>query len=704
MLNSRFTAFIFLACCFLARAAEVRAQDRVTDSLKLIANKPQKDTASINALFALAQSGSSYDSCMTFIVRGRTIADELDDREWKGRCSYQSGNIALSYGYAKEAVDHYTDAIRLLSDGDSIKYWIAKSMNAMGNAQRRLGRLKEATDSYLGAKEIFEALGDRKGIAGAYNNLGIIFMAEDQPQKALEYYAIARRMNMEIGNKPWLAKNYSNMGTAYYNMRMYDSAEVYFKQGMSLSVEVGDQPGWALDMMNLGNVYTSQKNYAAAEEQFRQTLSFYRANGFEADMAMVMHNIAGLYTETKEYDKAKIYLDSAAEIGTRYEDFSTMLEIYKGYAAMYEGSGDYRNAYAYYTRYSDLRDSIMSTDMKNQMDQMEESLREERLKEQNEALVHGQQLKDVELNRSYIIIASAAGGLVLVLLLSFVLLKRYQLKKKANNLLTERNREIEKQKEIIEQKNRDISDSIRYAKKIQETLIPEVSDFFAAYRDAFILYLPRDVVSGDFYWYALNGTKSHIAVADCTGHGVPGAFMSMLGIDKIQHAIVESGVTHPAKALSAINRGLKVALRQGDDAEGMRDGMDIALIAIDRATKKLEYAGANRPVWIIRNGELIELLPSKVSLGGHTAGGYEFASHGFDLQEGDGVYLFTDGYADQFGGPKGKKMMTKRFKELLLKNAGLSMREQDEELLHAFLQWKGSLEQVDDVCVIGIRI
>jgi serine phosphatase RsbU (regulator of sigma subunit) len=178
----------------------------------------------------------------------------------------------------------------------------------------------------------------------------------------------------------------------------------------------------------------------------------------------------------------------------------------------------------------------------------------------------------------------------------------------------------------------------------------------------------------------------------------------MISIDKLQHVVVESAIHQPAAALAAVNKSLKLALRQKDEEEGMRDGMDIALISINKTTLQMEYAGANRPVWIIRNGEVIELAPSKASIGGFTSGDYEFGMQALQLQTGDCVYLFSDGFADQVGGPRGKKMMTKQFREILLSCAHLAMREQEEIISRRFDEWKGELEQVDDVCVVGLRV
>ncbi|HEU4717516.1 MAG TPA: tetratricopeptide repeat protein [Bacteroidia bacterium] len=685
----------------------VSAQDQETiDSLTHVAKKNPPDTSSVRAYLELSDAtlNSDYDKSMSYAQSGLAIARLLKDDSWSGRCYYQMGTACFSYGLSMEAVDHFTDAVAVLEKKDSAGYWVAKSMNGMGNAQRRLGRLKEATDSYLEAKRIFEKIGDRKGVAGTYNNLGIILMAEGQQENALDYFKIARQMNIEINNQSWLAKNLSNMGTAFFNLQEYDSAEVYFRQAFGIYLAVGDMNGWATDLINLGNVYTLKKEYAKAKEQFDLALDYDRRNGREADMAFALLNMGGLYTETGDYRTAEKYLDSSMVISTKYNDLQTLIEVYKGYTVMYEKSGDFKNAYKYYSLYATKKDSISSSDMKNQMDQMEESLREEKLREQNASLEQSKMLQDVQLNRSHIISYTAFGGIALVLLLAFALFKRYQLKKKANDLLKERNREIQSQKTIIEEKNRDISDSINYAKKIQDTVLPDISAFHSALGESFVYYRPRNVVSGDFYWFHKAGNKTFVAVADCTGHGVPGAFMSMIGIDKMNQAVLEPGTLDPSVILTTVNRQLKTVLKQDDLSGGMRDGMDVALISIDRGKMTLEFSGANRPVWITREGSLIELDPLKVSVGGHTPASQEFPLQEFALQKNDCIYLFSDGYADQFGGPKEKKMMTRNFRQVLLSFSNEPMETQKKILSEKFDAWKGSLEQVDDVCVAGIRV
>jgi serine phosphatase RsbU (regulator of sigma subunit) len=269
----------------------------------------------------------------------------------------------------------------------------------------------------------------------------------------------------------------------------------------------------------------------------------------------------------------------------------------------------------------------------------------------------------------------------------------------------ERTAEIEKQKEAIVAQKKDIEDSIRYAKRIQTAILPPDRYVKELFDDHFIYYLPKDIVSGDFYWASHNKDFNYIAAVDCTGHGVPGAFMSIVGNDQLHYALNVKKSEHPNEILNALNEGVTQTLRQEESESGVRDGMDISLIGIDKKNKKLEYAGANNNLYVIRNGELVEHQANRQAIGGY----YGEALNKFDnitieLQKDDTVYIFSDGFPDQFGGPKGKKFKYKNFKNLLLSIQGLSMDEQKAEIDKVLNNWKGKLEQLDDILVIGIRI
>ncbi|MGQ0829171.1 MAG: SpoIIE family protein phosphatase [Bacteroidota bacterium] len=274
----------------------------------------------------------------------------------------------------------------------------------------------------------------------------------------------------------------------------------------------------------------------------------------------------------------------------------------------------------------------------------------------------------------------------------------------------ERTSEIVEQKKIIEEKNKDITDSINYARRIQEAILPAKELKRQLFKNAFVLFKPKDIVSGDFYWLTEKNGKKLIAAADCTGHGVPGALMSMIGTNLLNQIVNESGITQPADILNKLHTDVRKSLKQDAEFSETRDGMDIALISISSTTLNdkstiVEYAGAHRPLWIIRNNKLEEIKADKFSIGGlQTENNRSFTNHVITLSENDCIYIFSDGFADQFGGPSGKKFMSKQFKELILSVHQKPIEEQEKILDETFEQWKAINSQVDDILVIGIGV
>ncbi len=308
------------------------------------------------------------------------------------------------------------------------------------------------------------------------------------------------------------------------------------------------------------------------------------------------------------------------------------------------------------------------------------------------------------------------GGMLTLSVALFTILLIYtrtNLTKKeiiARLALAESNNLLEIKNEIIEEKSKDIRDSINYAQRIQQAILPAPEKMDAVLKDYFILFKPKDVVSGDFYWYATVKTTPQdgktsdnivvMAAVDCTGHGVPGALMSIIGSTILNQTITAAAVNSPADALGFLNKEITKTLNS------IKDGMDMALCAINFEKMELQYAGANNPLYIVRQKQFIEVKPDKLAIGADTdnAEVKVFTNHLVKLEKGDSVYLFTDGYADQFGGPNGKKFKYKKFQELLIEMQDNTMEEQKHILNFHFEQWKGALDQVDDILVIGIRI
>jgi len=264
--------------------------------------------------------------------------------------------------------------------------------------------------------------------------------------------------------------------------------------------------------------------------------------------------------------------------------------------------------------------------------------------------------------------------------------------------------EIQSQKDQLEEKNQNIIDSIRYAQRIQEAVVPSNALFHESFKDSFVLWKPRDIVSGDFYWLAPRNNQIFVAAADCTGHGVPGAFMSIMGISFLNQIVALPEVKNAADMLNNLRNNVIKALNKEQSDTANKDGMDIALCVFDLEKKQVDYAGAYNSLYIYRKGELIEIKADRMPIGVHDRDSVPFKNNTVDLQSGDQLYMFSDGYIDQFGGPKGKKFMTKRFKKLLLEITDKSMSEQKDILWKNILDWRGDIEQLDDIIIIGIRI
>lgn len=263
--------------------------------------------------------------------------------------------------------------------------------------------------------------------------------------------------------------------------------------------------------------------------------------------------------------------------------------------------------------------------------------------------------------------------------------------------------EIERQSEKLEELYKDVTDSIRYAKRLQDSILPPSSYIERLLPESFVLFKPKDIVSGDFYWMSETEDKILFSAVDCTGHGVPGAFMSLIGANALNQ-IINTKEDNPAHILNELNRLSSEALNKSEEGIKVRDGMDLALCAISKDMKSLEYAGANNPLYLIRDGEISVTKADKFAIASFEDGKHQYTNNKFELKKGDTIYIFSDGYADQFGGVKGKKFMYRQFRELLISIKDESMTKQEEILNDKIEEWKGSFEQVDDILVIGVRV
>jgi serine phosphatase RsbU (regulator of sigma subunit) len=392
----------------------------------------------------------------------------------------------------------------------------------------------------------------------------------------------------------------------------------------------------------------------------------------------------------KQHDKAIIAFTNSLDLAYKFKDVDYQSENYYCLAESNYELGNYKTAYDLFEKYKVTEDTLSSKEITAELNTIKTKYDTEKKQKEIELL-------KVSANKDKIVKTSLMVGAVFLLLVAFLMFNRYRLKEKTNKLLEEQNA-------IISEKNKDISDSINYAKKIQEAIFPSDTEILKVFPEHFILSLPKDVVSGDFYWFTQSDHLKIFVVADCTGHGVPGAFMSMIGNTLLNQIVIERKILRPDLILNELRKEIIKSLKQGEDSQS-RDGMDLSLICLNSDTNVLQVACANNPVWIIKkDGSLLEIKPDKQPIGYVSVAPQDFSLNTVQLQKGDSIYQFSDGYADQFGGEKGKKFKYNQLKELLLNSKNLSMSEQNFLLKNSFEKWKGVLVQIDDVLVTGIRI
>lgn len=614
---------------------------------------------------------------------------------------------ANSRNYALEALSYYTKT----KDEKNA----ARAFSSAAFAFLNSGDYEQAIDYNLRALYIYEKLnaeypddfGNKKSLSYIYNKLGAVYYYLGNYGKALEYWQQSLQFSSEINDKEGQAHLLNNMGLIYEKQEKYDSALANHRQSLRIKEELNDRAGISGSINNIGNIYFYKKEYQKAIEQWKLSLEIKAELNEKQGITNTLQNIGFGYYFKKEYDNALAFLNKGLKIAAEINNKHYIKEAYGKLADVYREMKNFEKALEYQQLFGAMKDTIFNEESAKRMAEIETKYQTE--KKEKEIQIKNLQIneRDAEIKSQRITIFSSAGGLILLFTLAIVILRAYKLKQKANLLLKKQKLEIEIQKGIIEEKNRDITDSITYAKNIQDAILPEKEKILQSFPESFILYMPKDIVSGDFYWCSQTSTcETLIAAADCTGHGVPGAFMSMIGSNTLTKIVAEQHLTQPAEVLCRLNREIKSALKQKADGDSSKDGMDIALLKISdgEGEYRVDFSGANRPLIYFENGEMKEIPPDKNAIGGYTNDHYQFTPHGLKFQKDTMLYIFSDGYSDQFGGSKGKKFMLKNLKQLFKDIKYLPVKEQEKTLRDIFLSWKGNMEQVDDVLIIGIRL
>ena len=745
----KFLMLIIFNAAFLILNSLCFAQNKNIDSLLALLKKDNSDTNKVihsNNLCRAYSNTGLYDTALHFSNDALQLSKRLNFKKGIANSYGNIGAVHYFLGDYLKTLEYWNKALKVDEELKN-KNNIATRLGNIGAIYYSQGDYPRAMDFYFKALKTQEELGNKNFIGTWLGNIGLVYWNQGDFQKALDYSFKALKIDEDLGNKSGIARNLGNIGLIYLSRGNYSKALDHFFRALKMDEETGDKILVATTLGNIGKVYHQQGEIYNSQSQqqffFNKALGYYfkalkidEASGNKSGIATHLGNISLLNIKTGKFKDAEQYLKKCIIINDSIGALKELMDDEEILSHLYDTTDRYKEALIHYKKAIALKDTIFSQENKKELVRKEMNYefdkKEAVTKAENEKL---QAVAEEKSRKQKFVIWSVATGLLLVIIFAGFIFRSLRITRKQKNtielqknevlkqkniadgqrIIAEELREIsEKQKHIVEEKQKEIVDSITYARRIQRALLTSdeyiKNNFLAQY---FILFKPKDIVSGDFYW-AYKSPSQHIpsrelegafymATADCTGHGVPGAFMSMLNISYFNENVIERGIRLPHDILNTQRTEIIKALNPPGSKEVSKDGMDCILCVYDFDKMLLYFAAANNPLWLVRKGELIEYKADKMPVGKYTDEMLPFTLQTIELQKGDIVYTSTDGFADQFG-VNGKKLMKKTFKDELLKIYHQPMSEQKEYLDQFFENWKGNSEQVDDVCIIGVRI
>lgn len=694
--------YLFL---FLLSPLHLLPQEVNIDSLKILLKNEQQDSTRADLLLHISESSDVDTVFRKYNLLALEIAEKNIPKSTgaalktflriKASAFNNIGFDETTKGNLTNALNYYVKSLKIEREIQNSQDE-AYVLNNIADIYETQGNISAALKCYEESLKIHERMNNSRGIAQAYNNLGFIYSTQGDLEKALDYYQKSFKIKKELKDKSGMAVSLSNIGYIYMLKKLDYKAMSYYLLALKSAQEINDKQRMALVYSNIGGILQNQGNDAKALENFKKGLSLSEEIGDIDGVAHYMYNLGTLFLKKGKTDSA-LYFGNESMRHAENVGSPTLIrlssELLKN---AYKAKGNSAKALEYFELYFKMNDSINNEETKKAT--FKQQLNYEY--EKKEALAKNEQeKKDVEnaaaIFRQRIITWSIGIGLLIVVIFSIFLYKRFVLTQKQKHI-------IEEQKKMVDEKNTEILDSISYAKRLQDAILPPIKIIEQQFPKSFVLFKPKDIVAGDFYWFEQIDELLLFAAADCTGHGVPGAMVSVVCSNALNRAVKEFKITEPGKILDKV-RELVVETFQKSESE-VKDGMDISLCCFNKKTNQLKWSGANNPLWIIRtDSELVEYKANKQPIG-KIDSPKPFTTHSIDLQNNDTIYLFTDGYSDQFGGPKGKKFKYLPFKELLQSIQTKPMAEQSKLLDAEIENWKGALEQVDDILVIGIKI
>ncbi len=657
------------------------------------------------------------------------IQSRLNDLTGLSATTNNLANIYKKQGDIDKAISYHLKSLSLKEQNHD-RQGVAISYNNLGSIYKDQGDLTSAVNCYSKALKIFEAKSDNRYIAITLNNLGRIYQNQDDYTKALENYKRAKKLFDYIGEKQSCALTLNNIGEVYEDTGESETALKHYYEAKGIRESIGDKVGVGNSCIFLAAVYNKAGQSDSALILLNKSVECFTGNENNYSLTQAYSLIADVYFTKNNIPKAESYAKEALGIAKNF-GFPVLIRdpsflLYK----IYKKQSKIGPSLEMYEQYIKMRDSLNRIENKKGVlkqqfkSEYDKKLVADSIAQANIRLIQ-QNKHEAEIAKQRLFTYGGVFGFVLMLIIAFISFRAFKHKQSAN-------KEITKQKIIIEEKQKAIVDSINYAKRIQYTLLAHEDLLKSNLKEHFVLFKPKDIVSGDFYWATevsgsgflvsssnpkqetRNKELFYLAVCDSTGHGVPGAFMSLLNIGYLSEAINEKGIYEPHEILNFVRKKLIESISK----EEQKDGFDGTLVCFEHSPFEggqsasggqgdvnvtITYSSANNRVLLFDNKQLNELGYDKMPVGqGEKQDSFTLQTVNYN--KGDILYLLTDGYSDQFGGPTGKKFKYKQFSNTLTEIASQPLSQQKEKLESIFNTWKNDLEQVDDVCVIGIRL
>jgi tetratricopeptide (TPR) repeat protein/serine phosphatase RsbU (regulator of sigma subunit) len=693
---------------------------------------------SYNYIGSIHYAQGRYAEALEAFQKALTIRERIGDQQGIADCYNNIGVIHAAQGRYAEALEAFQKALTIHERiGD--QQGIANCHNNIGAIHYAQGRYAEALEAFQKALAIQERIGDQQGIASSYNNIGLIHANQGRYAEALESYQKALTIRERIGDQQKIAECYNNIGLIHADQGRYAEALESYQKALAIRERIGDQRGIATSYNNIGNIHAKQRRHAEALKAYQKALAIQERIGDQEGIAYCHNNIGATHAAQGRYAEALEAYQKACAIAQSLGLHDLLDDIYLDLAqtdSALAASGLthlWKFAYLHHRLHTAYKDSVRNEASIRKQAQLESQYEYEKktallkAEQEKERALAAAQLRQRETQRNLSLLAL---GIALIGLATFAILYRkirqqrdliqkqadeiqqknlaleqYNAElKSTNQALEESNRIIQQQAETLLEKNEEILDSIRYAERIQRAILPSAEKWQRLLPESFLFYKPRDIVAGDFYWLEETERYIFLGVADATGHGVPGAFVSIVCANALHKAVLEEGLESPAEILWRVREVVVSQLTQAGDK--VKDGMDIALIRFAKGDRsQAVFAGANRPLWIVSAEGLLEVAGTRQPIGYvEEPKPFEEVELMLGSRAPAMVYAFTDGIVDQMGGPKGRKLLPKGLREWLLSLWNQPVAKQAESLTALFETWRGERPQIDDVTIVGVRI